>query len=151
MRSLDGLVVSHDDNDHAGGAVSVLQALPQPVIVIDEDRKIVFVNYSAETFFGYSPEWLLDNGLLGTVTNFFGETIAEVRALCEPKRDPNDPRNFDAEGNLWVAQWGGWQVACYDPATGKKVDKATAVIVAQADGSVLYFASEETLQQYQKK
>ena len=38
-----------------------------------------------------------------------------------------------------------------DPATGKKVDKATAVIVAQADGSVLYFESEETLQQYQKK
>ncbi|HSK78823.1 MAG TPA: hypothetical protein VLQ45_20375 [Thermoanaerobaculia bacterium] len=38
-----------------------------------------------------------------------------------------------------------------DPVTGKKVDKATAVIVAQTDGSVLYFESEETLAQYQKK
>lgn len=38
-----------------------------------------------------------------------------------------------------------------DPVTGKKVDKATAVIVAQTDGSVLYFESEETLAKYQKK
>lgn len=28
VRRLDGVVVSHDDNDHAGGAVSVLQAVP---------------------------------------------------------------------------------------------------------------------------
>ena len=38
-----------------------------------------------------------------------------------------------------------------DPVTGKKVDKATAVIVAQTDGSVLYFESEKTLEQYQNK
>jgi competence protein ComEC len=28
VRSLDGLIVSHDDGDHSGGALSVLQALP---------------------------------------------------------------------------------------------------------------------------
>jgi competence protein ComEC len=28
VRGLDGVIVSHDDSDHAGGAVSVLQALP---------------------------------------------------------------------------------------------------------------------------
>ena len=33
---------------------SVLQALPQPVIVVDEDHTIVFVNYAAEAFFGAS-------------------------------------------------------------------------------------------------
>lgn len=38
-----------------------------------------------------------------------------------------------------------------DPVTGKKVDKATAVIVAQTDGNVLYFESEETLAKYQNK
>jgi YHS domain-containing protein len=38
-----------------------------------------------------------------------------------------------------------------DPVTGKKVDKATAVIAAQPDGSVLYFESEKTLEQYEKK
>lgn len=38
-----------------------------------------------------------------------------------------------------------------DPVTGKTVDKAKAVIAAQADGTVLYFESEETLAQYEKK
>jgi YHS domain-containing protein len=38
-----------------------------------------------------------------------------------------------------------------DPVTGKKVDKATAVIAAQPDGKVLYFESEKTLAEYQKK
>jgi two-component system nitrogen regulation sensor histidine kinase GlnL len=37
-----------------GLSTSVIQALPQPVIVVDEDRNIVFVNYAAETFFGAS-------------------------------------------------------------------------------------------------
>ncbi|HEV2856434.1 MAG TPA: TRASH domain-containing protein [Thermoanaerobaculia bacterium] len=37
-----------------------------------------------------------------------------------------------------------------DPVTGKTVDKATAVIAAQADGKVLYFESEKTLAQYEK-
>ncbi len=38
-----------------------------------------------------------------------------------------------------------------DPVTKKPVDKATAVIAAQADGTVLYFESEKTLEQYEKK
>ncbi len=38
-----------------------------------------------------------------------------------------------------------------DPLSGKKVDKAAAVIAARADGSVLYFESEENLAKYQKK
>ena len=35
-----------------------------------------------------------------------------------------------------------------DPVTGKTVDKATAVIGALEDGSVLYFENEETLAKY---
>jgi len=38
----------------AGLSTSVLQALPQPVIVCDQDHGIVFVNYAAEAFFGAS-------------------------------------------------------------------------------------------------
>ena len=34
------------------------------------------------------------------------------------------------------------------PVTGEPVDKASAVIVKDANGKVLYFASEETLRRY---
>lgn len=37
-----------------GLAAAVLQALPQPVIVCGAERRIVFVNYAAEAFFGAS-------------------------------------------------------------------------------------------------
>ena len=32
-----------------------------------------------------------------------------------------DGMTIDNEGMLWVAHWGGWQVARYDPGTGKKL------------------------------
>jgi YHS domain-containing protein len=38
-----------------------------------------------------------------------------------------------------------------DPVTGATVDKATAVPAALADGSVLYFESEESLAEYNRK
>ncbi len=41
--------------------------------------------------------------------------------------------------------------AAVDPLTGKTVDKATAVIAAKADGSVLYFESEKTFEEFLKK
>ena len=37
-----------------------------------------------------------------------------------------------------------------DPVTGRKVDKAKAVIGAAGDGSVAYFESDATLEQYNK-
>lgn len=38
-----------------------------------------------------------------------------------------------------------------DPVTGKKVDKATAVIAAQEDGRVFYFENEASLAKYNKQ
>jgi YHS domain-containing protein len=35
-----------------------------------------------------------------------------------------------------------------EPVTGEPVDKATAVLAQDADGTVLYFASEQTLRSY---
>ena len=35
-----------------------------------------------------------------------------------------------------------------DPVTGEQVDKATALIIQDSNGKVLYFASEETLRRY---
>lgn len=37
-----------------------------------------------------------------------------------------------------------------DPVSGETVDKATAIIAARPDGSVLYFSSQENLDQYLK-
>ena len=36
-----------------------------------------------------------------------------------------DGMTIDHEGMLWVAHWGGWQVARYDPETGKKLMSIT--------------------------
>ena len=33
-----------------------------------------------------------------------------------------DGMTIDAEGKLWIAHWGGWQVTRWDPSTGKKID-----------------------------
>jgi two-component system nitrogen regulation sensor histidine kinase GlnL len=68
-----------------GLSTSVLQALPQPVIVIDEDHKIVFVNYAAETFFGASTSVLsrqkLDDLIaFGSPIVTLAQTVAERRA-----------------------------------------------------------------------
>ena len=38
-----------------------------------------------------------------------------------------------------------------DPVSGKKVDKATAVIGALADGTVLYFENDKNFEAYRKK
>jgi YHS domain-containing protein len=35
-----------------------------------------------------------------------------------------------------------------DPVTGKKIDKATAVIAAREDGTVIYFATEANFTKY---
>ena len=34
-----------------------------------------------------------------------------------------DGMTIDAEGMLWVAHWGGWQVTRWDPTTGAMIDK----------------------------
>ena len=48
-----------------------------------------------------------------------------------------------------LAQDGGARYAT-DPVTGERVDKASAVIAERPDGSVLYFASAETLARFGK-
>lgn len=34
-----------------------------------------------------------------------------------------DGMTIDADGNLWVAQWGGYKVSKWDPKTGKRLDE----------------------------
>ncbi|HEX9783181.1 MAG TPA: SMP-30/gluconolactonase/LRE family protein [Opitutaceae bacterium] len=37
-----------------------------------------------------------------------------------------DGMSIDAEGNLWVALWGGWGVVCCDPRTGRILERVDA-------------------------
>ena len=66
-------------------ARAVLQALPQPILVLDEQRRIQFVNYAAEAFFGASLSVLTRQSLddliaFGSPIISLVETVAQRRA-----------------------------------------------------------------------
>jgi sugar lactone lactonase YvrE len=51
-----------------------------------------------------------------------GETRNRRTVVSVPEEDGYpDGMTADAEGNLWVAHWGGWQVVCWNPLTGAKL------------------------------
>lgn len=65
-----------------GLATAVLQALPQPVIVCDGERRIVFVNYAAEAFFGASLS-VLSRQRLDDLIAFGSPILGLVEAVTE--------------------------------------------------------------------
>jgi two-component system, NtrC family, nitrogen regulation sensor histidine kinase GlnL len=67
-------------------STSVLQALPQPVIVCDEERTIVFVNYAAEAFFGASLSVLSRQRLDDLIA--FGSPIIGLASAVSERRAP---------------------------------------------------------------
>ncbi len=67
-------------------AIAVLQALPQPVVVCDENRTIVFVNYAAEAFFGASLSVLSRQKLDDLIA--FGSPIVSLVASVAERRAP---------------------------------------------------------------
>jgi two-component system nitrogen regulation sensor histidine kinase GlnL len=67
-------------------STAVLQALPQPVIVIDEDRMVVFVNYAAESFFGASLSVLSRQRLDDLIA--FGSPIVSLAQAVSERRAP---------------------------------------------------------------
>ncbi|MEQ1769038.1 MAG: ATP-binding protein [Devosia sp.] len=71
-------------NDMGGPdlSTSVLQALPQPVIVVDEHRNVIFVNYAAEAFFGSSSS-VLTRQRLDEVIAFGSPIVGLVQAVGE--------------------------------------------------------------------
>lgn len=70
--------------------------------------------------------------------------IANRRPIVRIAEGGPDGMAVDAKGNLWVAQWGGWQVGCYDPATGKKIEEI-AVPAAQTASCAFGGAELNTL------
>ena len=67
-------------------STAVLQALPQPVIVCDENRTIVFVNYAAEAFFGASLSVLSRQKLDDLIA--FGSPIVTLAQSVAERRAP---------------------------------------------------------------
>jgi len=65
-----------------GLATAVLQALPQPVIVCNDERRIVFVNYAAEAFFGASLS-VLARQRLDDLIAFGSPILGLVEAVME--------------------------------------------------------------------
>ncbi len=63
-------------------STAVLQALPQPVIVIDENRMLVFVNYAAESFFGASLS-VLSRMRLDDLIAFGSPIVALAQSVAE--------------------------------------------------------------------
>lgn len=65
--------------------------------------------------------------------------ISDRRVVVTFDRSEGGPdgMTIDAEGNLWVALWGGWAVVCVDPNSGErlhKVDVPCAHVTACAFG-----------------
>lgn len=59
-----------------------------------------------------------------------------------------DGMTIDADGNLWIAHWGGWQVACWNPTTGEKmtaiqlpVSQVTSICFGGEDFSDMFISS----------
>ncbi|CAN5417154.1 SMP-30/gluconolactonase/LRE family protein [soil metagenome] len=72
-----------------------------------------------------------------------------------------DGMSIDTEGNLWIAHWGGFCVACWNPETGKLIKKVevpapqvTSCAFGGKDFDILYITtaregmSEEKLKEY---
>jgi two-component system nitrogen regulation sensor histidine kinase GlnL len=67
-------------------STSVLQALPQPIIVVDEMRQITFVNYAGEAFFGASIS-VLSRQRLDDLIAFDSPIVTLVEQVIE-RRGP---------------------------------------------------------------
>lgn len=67
-------------------AKAVLQALPQPILVLQEDRQILFVNYAAEAFFGASLSVLTRQKLDDLIA--FGSPIISLVETVGQRRAP---------------------------------------------------------------
>lgn len=82
-------------------------------IVWSRDRKTM---YYIDTPTQQVAAWDYDDAT-GAVTN------RRVAVAIPPSEGSPDGSTLDAEGNLWVAMWGGSSVNCYHPTSGKLLRK----------------------------
>ena len=82
-------------------------------IVWSADKKYMYYN---DTPTGRIARYLYDD-LTGAI-QFDGIAVIIPEGTGAP-----DGMTIDSNGNLWVAQWGGYGVYCYDPHTGELLSK----------------------------
>ena len=80
---MSGAAVTDPD---AVPAQAVLQALPQPILVLDEERRILFANYAAEAFFATSLSVLARQALDDLVA--FGSPLVSLVGTAGRRRAP---------------------------------------------------------------
>jgi sugar lactone lactonase YvrE len=120
-------------------------------IVWSADKKYMYYN---DTPTGKVARYLYDSQT-GDVT-YDGDAVTLPGGVGGP-----DGMAIDAKGNLWVAQWGGYGVYCYNPQTGEllaKVEVPAANVASCAFGGknldILYittaraYLSPEKLKEY---
>lgn len=110
---------------------AVLQSLPQPIMVCDETRRIVFVNYAAEAFFGASLSVLGRQKLDDLIA--FGSPIIGLVASVGERRAPM------AEYRVRVGS------ARFGDAADDRIVDVFATPLADNDGRVALLFQERTM------
>jgi two-component system nitrogen regulation sensor histidine kinase GlnL len=112
-------------------ATSVLQALPQPVIVCDSDHAIVFVNYAAEAFFGASLS-VLSRQRLDDIIAFGSPITGLVHAVAE-RRAPMTEYRVRVDSSR------------FGDASDDRVVDVFASPISEVEGSVVLIFQERTM------
>jgi sugar lactone lactonase YvrE len=97
---------------------------------MDKNRTVKKVFGGVRTSNGIA--WSLDKRTMYFIDTPTGEVAAfdyddatgevanrRVAVKVPPENGHPDGSTLDADGNLWVAHWDGWNVTCYDVKTGK--------------------------------
>jgi len=114
-----------------GFSTAVLQALPQPVIVCEEDRTIAFVNYAAEAFFGASLSVLSRQHLDDLIA--FGSPIIGLVDAVRTRRAPM------TEYRVGVGS------ARFDDSEDERIVDVFASPISEVDGRVALLFQERTI------
>ncbi len=112
-------------------SLSVLQALPQPVIVCTDDRTIKFVNYAAEAFFGASQS-VLSRQRLDDLIAFGSPILGLVSAVAE-RRAPMTEYRVRVDSSR------------FGDAASERIVDAFASPLSELEGSVALLFQERTM------
>jgi two-component system nitrogen regulation sensor histidine kinase GlnL len=106
-------------------ARAVLQALPQPILVLDATRRILFVNYAAEAFFGASLSVLTRQALDDLIA--FGSPIISLVETVSQRRAPMTEYRV----RIGSSRFGDERVADVFATPISDVDERVAVLIQE--------------------